>query len=160
KILVGNLDYGVTEADLRELFTQVGPVKRATLNFGPNGRSKGSGEVIFRSSAHAALAVERYHGVTLDGRTMKIEVAYNPMAVPMMMPTMMPGAVMQGSPAGGKAPRSGGRANGAGRQKQQNGPANGGKGRRGGHKGGRGGDREKRPDATKESLDADLDTYM
>ncbi|KAJ1803953.1 hypothetical protein LPJ56_005727, partial [Coemansia sp. RSA 2599] len=95
KIIISNLDYGVTADDLRALFNQVGPVSRATLHFGPNGKSKGSGEVTFKNAVHATMAVEKYHGVTLDGRSMKIEVAFNPMAVaPMMIPSMMPGAMM------------------------------------------------------------------
>ncbi|KAI8319960.1 RNA-binding domain-containing protein, partial [Martensiomyces pterosporus] len=138
KIIISNLDFGVTEADLRELFSQVGPVRRASLNFGPSGKSKGSGEVQFKNPAHAALAVERYHGVTLDGRTMKIELAFNPMA----------------QVAASAAPSNKGRRN------TSNNDPNASSSRRGGRRGGRRNDDVKRPAATKESLDADLDSYM
>ncbi|KAJ2033549.1 hypothetical protein GGI08_009093, partial [Coemansia sp. S2] len=74
RIHISNLDYAVSEADIRALFGQVGPVNKATLNYGPNGKSKGTGEVQFKNPAHAALAVEKYHGVTLDGRPMRIEI--------------------------------------------------------------------------------------
>ncbi|KAJ1719062.1 hypothetical protein LPJ53_006101, partial [Coemansia erecta] len=95
KILISNLDYGVTSDDLRTLFSQVGPVTKAMLNFNASGKSNGTGEVTFRNASNATLAVEKYHGVTLDGRAMKIEVAFNPMSVaPMMMPAMMPGQMM------------------------------------------------------------------
>ncbi|KAI7821842.1 hypothetical protein BX661DRAFT_132017, partial [Kickxella alabastrina] len=91
KILISNLDFNVTEADLRDLFSQVGPVSRATLNFGPTGKSKGTGEVHFRNASHAKVALDKYNNVTLDNRPMRIEVVFNPSAVvpPMMMPTMM-----------------------------------------------------------------------
>ncbi|KAJ2855906.1 hypothetical protein J3B02_001907 [Coemansia erecta] len=169
KIIVSNLDYGVTADDLRTLFSQVGPVSRASLHFGPNGKSKGSGEITFKNAVHATMAVEKYHGVTLDGRAMRIEVAFNPMAVaPMMIPSMMPGPMMPNVNAntnnrGRKA--GGGRSTGnssnnnnsnAGGNRRNNGRRMGGGGRRNNKSG-----KEKdSTSVTKESLDADLDSYM
>ncbi|PVU95480.1 hypothetical protein BB561_001797 [Smittium simulii] len=68
KILISNLDYKVTEADLRELFQQIGGVRKAALNFDSRGKSKGNGEVIFSKASDAYRALEKYNGVTLDGR--------------------------------------------------------------------------------------------
>eukprot|EP00158_Paraphelidium_tribonemae_P009004 Partr_v1_DN28746_c0_g1_i6_m62782 putative Polymerase (DNA-directed), delta interacting protein 3 len=47
KILVSNLHFGVTEADLKELFGSVGPLKKASLAFDATGKSKGTAEIEF-----------------------------------------------------------------------------------------------------------------
>ncbi|KAJ2228786.1 hypothetical protein IWW45_006463 [Coemansia sp. RSA 485] len=168
KIIISNLDYGVTADDLRTLFNQVGPVTRATLHFGPNGKSKGSGEVTFRNAVHATMAVEKYHGVTLDGRAMKIEVAFNPMAIaPMMMPSMMPGAVMpnignnnNNRGNGNRGNNNNGRKNGgAGGKSVGNNKGAGGNRRNAGRRTG-GNRNEKNAEVTMDSLNADLDSYM
>ncbi|KAJ1818821.1 hypothetical protein LPJ60_004118 [Coemansia sp. RSA 2675] len=170
RIHISNLDYAVSEADIRALFGQVGPVRTATLNYGPNGKSKGTGEVQFRNAAHASLAVEKYHGVTLDGRPMRIEIAFNPMAAGgMMMPAMMPAPVMQQAPASTPRGRRSGAGNSnsnAGGNRPSNnaggnagaGNASGGRGNRRGR--GRRSDSDKRSPMSKEALDADLDSYM
>jgi predicted Zn finger-like uncharacterized protein len=41
KYYVGNLDFGVTENDLRELFGGIGPVGGVSIVMGPDGRSRG-----------------------------------------------------------------------------------------------------------------------
>ncbi|KAJ2615686.1 hypothetical protein H4S08_001132 [Coemansia sp. RSA 1365] len=162
KILIGNLDYGVTEGDLRALFGQIGHVTRATLNHDRNGRSNGTGEVVFKDSSHAALAVKKYHNVELDNRKMKIEVAYNPMPnMQMAMPAMLPQMFAQpmqatSAPSGGNA----GRKSGGGNSNTNAHGNKGGRRRGGGRRGGGGNHSEKRPAPTKEELDADLDTYM
>ncbi|KAJ2461236.1 hypothetical protein GGF42_000317 [Coemansia sp. RSA 2424] len=175
RIHISNLDYAVSEADIRALFGQVGQVNRATLNYGPNGKSKGTGEVQFRNPAHAALAVEKYHGVTLDGRPMRIEIAFNPMAAAsLMMPAMMPAPMVQASgnvAANTRSRRGAGGNSNAGNNNNNNrsgaaaAASSGGSagGRRGGGRGGRGRRNESdsnRSPTTKEALDADLDSYM
>ncbi|KAJ2747744.1 hypothetical protein GGI20_000214 [Coemansia sp. BCRC 34301] len=170
RIHISNLDFGVSEGDLRQLFGQIGQISFATLNYGPNGKSKGTGEVKFKNPAHASQAVEKYHGVTLDGRPMRIEIAFNPLAAaavaPMMMPAMMQAPMVQAS--GNTRSRrggAGGSGNNAGGQANNN---NGGasvvasSGGRGGRRGGRGrrNDSDNRGPMTKEALDADLDSYM
>ncbi|PIA17945.1 RNA-binding domain-containing protein, partial [Coemansia reversa NRRL 1564] len=143
KILIGNLDYGVTEGDLRALFGQIGHVSRATLNHDRNGRSNGTGEVVFKDPSHASMAVKKYHNVELDNRKMKIEMFAQPMQT-------------TPAPSGGNAGRKSGGSN-------SNTNAQGSKGGRrrgGGRRGGSSSHSDKRPAPTKEELDADLDTYM
>ncbi|OMH78782.1 THO complex subunit 4B [Zancudomyces culisetae] len=123
KILVDNLDYKVTEGDLRELFGKVGPVRRATLNYDSRGRSRGKGEVIFSRSGDALKAMEKYNRVPLDGRPMKIEIPVaQPGAagaaagqVPMQMPMLVAvpqGGIGRGRRGPGAFPRRrGGRRN-------------------------------------------------
>jgi len=74
KISIGNLDYGVTKADISELFSEFGQMKRADIFFDSQGKSLGSGEVIFRHPHSAQKAVQKYNGVLLDGRSMKLSV--------------------------------------------------------------------------------------
>ncbi|KAJ2003019.1 hypothetical protein GGI04_003115 [Coemansia thaxteri] len=175
RIHISNLDFAVSEADLRELFGQVGHVNKAILHCKRDGTSNGTGEVQFRNPAHAAQAVEKYHGMTLDGRPMKIETAFNPLlaAASMMMPAaMMPAPVVaQPMRTGNQAGNTRGRRNDHGGGNRAGSSSGGGAGsnagsgkpRRGGRSGGRGGrrnDSEKRGPTTKEALDADLDSYM
>ncbi|RUS14898.1 hypothetical protein BC937DRAFT_93176, partial [Endogone sp. FLAS-F59071] len=67
KILVSNLDYNVTEADLRELFeTGVGPLRKVQLNYDQSGKSKGQATIIFQRARDGAVAFDKFHNVTLD----------------------------------------------------------------------------------------------
>ncbi|ORX52510.1 RNA-binding domain-containing protein [Piromyces finnis] len=74
KILISNLAYGVTSKDLKELFKDIGPVKSTAINFLPNGKSKGTGQVNFVRNNDAKRAINKYNNVELDGRPMKIEM--------------------------------------------------------------------------------------
>ncbi|KAJ2083545.1 hypothetical protein H4R24_000708 [Coemansia sp. RSA 988] len=162
KIIIGNLDYGVTEADLRALFGQIGQVVRATLNYDRNGRSKGTGEVIFRNASHASMAVDKYHNVELDNRKMKIEVAYNPISnMPMAMPAVLPQMFSQPAQSASSGGNAGRKSGGGNSNNNAQGGARGGRRRGGGRRGGSGSNNDdKRPAPTKEELDADLDSYM
>lgn len=82
KIIITNLHQNVTERDLRELFGQVGTVRSASLNFDSRGVSQGSGSVVFARSEDAMNALRKYHGVTLDGRPMKIAIPFTPSLEP------------------------------------------------------------------------------
>ncbi|KAJ2504619.1 hypothetical protein H4217_009370, partial [Coemansia sp. RSA 1939] len=168
KIVISNLYYGVTEKDLRALFEQVGPISSATLNCKGDGTSRGSGEVVFKNPMHARLAIEKYNGVHLDGRAMKIETTFDPMAAAasMMMPTMVPSPLMmQQQPQQRQQQqqsRNAGGSGGSAARNKRGGNAPAGGPRRNARGSGRRGNNPDAADAsvTKDSLDAELDSYM
>jgi len=75
---VSNLDFGVTQNDMRELFSSVGQLKHVALHYDRNGRSQGTCEIIFESRQDALSAFKSYNGVPLDGRSMLLELMGEP----------------------------------------------------------------------------------
>lgn len=73
QLAVSNLDPRVTNQDIKELFGELGPLLKHSLNFDARGRSKGTAEVVFRRAQDAQAAVRKYNGVKLDGKPMRIE---------------------------------------------------------------------------------------
>ncbi|KAK9705066.1 hypothetical protein RND81_07G031300 [Saponaria officinalis] len=74
KLYISNLDTGVSNDDIRELFTEIGELKRYAIHFDKSGRPSGSAEVVYAKRSDAFAAHKRYNNVQLDGRPMKIEV--------------------------------------------------------------------------------------
>jgi len=63
----------LTEVFLKEYFAKVvGPVKSVILQFGANGKSRGIATIAFNKVEDAKNAYERYNGVAVDGRPMKV----------------------------------------------------------------------------------------
>lgn len=78
KMNVSNLDFGVTQNDMRELFSSVGQLKHVALHYDRNGRSQGTCEIIFENRQDALSAFKSYNGVPLDGRSMLLELMGEP----------------------------------------------------------------------------------
>ncbi|XP_024029557.1 THO complex subunit 4D [Morus notabilis] len=74
KLYVSNLDYGVTNEDIRELFSEIGDLKRYAVHYDKTGRPSGSAEVVYTRRSDAFAALKRYNNVLLDGKPMKIEI--------------------------------------------------------------------------------------
>ncbi|KAF7049500.1 hypothetical protein CFC21_058024 [Triticum aestivum] len=142
KLLITNLDFGVSTEDLKELFSELGDVKRCLIHYDRSGRSKGTAEVIFARRGDAVAALRKYNNVQLDGKPMKIEIlGTNTPTAPAALPTN------NGTYARNVAKRS---------------RARGGRGRRGGGGGsGSGGRRgkERSQPRSAEELDAELEKY-
>jgi len=137
KLLVSNLDYGVSDGDIKELFAEFGPLRKAAVHYDRSGRSLGTADVIFEKRLDAVKAMKQYNGVPLDGRPMNIQITSS--AVP-------------NSSARGRLGVVGGSGQ---RNFSRNRQAGGNRGRPG--RGGGGGSRKV---PTAEELDAELDAYV
>ncbi|MBA0787189.1 hypothetical protein Gotri_026179 [Gossypium trilobum] len=147
KLYISNLDYGVSNDDVKELFSEVGDLKRFTIHYDRSGRSKGTADIVFSFRTDALAAIKRYNNVQLDGKPMKIEIVGANISTP-VAPSAANGTFgnSNGAPRGGQ-----GRGVGFGRQR-------GGIGGRGSGRGhGRGRGRGEK--VSTEDLDADLEKY-
>jgi len=74
KLLISNLDFNVSEDDLKELYQTFGDTKRLVMNYDRSGRSMGTAEIIYKNRSDAMKAMQKYNGVPLDGKAMRLEV--------------------------------------------------------------------------------------
>lgn len=76
KLYVGNLAYGVTNADLEAMFAPHGTVQSAQIIMDRDtGRSKGFGFVEMGSGAEAEAAITALNGKEVDGRQLTVNEA-------------------------------------------------------------------------------------
>lgn len=76
KLYVGNLSYGTTEQNLRELFMQAGNVTSVALIKEPGTqRSKGFAFIEMSSPSEVQKAISLFNGYTLDERQLTVSVA-------------------------------------------------------------------------------------
>ncbi|KAI3799808.1 hypothetical protein L1987_35112 [Smallanthus sonchifolius] len=88
KLYISNLDYGVTNEDIRVLFSDVGELKRCSIHCDRSGRSKGTAEVVYMHQSDAVAAMKRYNNVQLDGKPMRLELVGISIVTPVPVPPM------------------------------------------------------------------------
>ncbi|KAK8526979.1 hypothetical protein V6N13_084850 [Hibiscus sabdariffa] len=167
KLYVSNLDPGVTNEDIKELFSEIGEMKRYSVHYDNNGRSSGSAEVVYLRRSDAFAALKRYNNVLLDGKPMRIEIVGANAEIPISARVnvtgtkgrkkrtvvMTPGASQSRSSAGishGPIRRGGTMRSGRG---------GGGRGRGQGRGRGRGHGKRKPVEKSADDLDKDLENY-
>ncbi|KAG7284135.1 hypothetical protein NEMBOFW57_010496 [Staphylotrichum longicolle] len=67
-IYVRNLPWSTSNEDLVELFSTIGKVEQAEIQYEPSGRSRGSGVVRFDSADTAETAIAKFQGYQYGGR--------------------------------------------------------------------------------------------
>src|ERR1700751_2703264 len=76
KLYVGNLEYGVTNADLEKMFGAYGTVESAQVIMDRDtGRSKGFGFVEMKSDQEAQAAIAALNGAQSGGRSLTVNEA-------------------------------------------------------------------------------------
>jgi len=153
KLLLSNLDFGVSDSDLHELFAEFGDMRNAAVHYDRSGRSLGTAHVTFGRQNDAYKALRQYNDVCLDGRPMKITMEGGSSGGGMRNGAGPVKRLSQGPrPMGGNRGGNRGRGNRRGGNNKT-----GGSGGRGGSKGGK---TEKTKVPTAEELDAELDAYV
>jgi hypothetical protein len=71
-IYVRNLPWSTSNDDLIELFTTIGKVEQAEIQYEPSGRSRGTGVVRFDSAETAETAIAKFQGYQYGGRPLNL----------------------------------------------------------------------------------------
>lgn len=166
-VFVSNLDKDVNQEDVYDIFSRVGSVRTATVNYDQSGTSLGTAEVTFNTSKDAETAVREYDGAEVDGRVMNVKLIGSFVRAPQIVKKQTASAPQTTSTTTSSRGRGGRRQRditntGKGRGGATSSRGTGSRGGRGGSlRGRRGGRGRGRGGAkpTAESLDAELDAY-
>ncbi|XP_010553890.1 PREDICTED: THO complex subunit 4D-like [Tarenaya hassleriana] len=174
RLYITNLDRGVINEDIRELFAEMGELKRYAIHYDKFGQPSGSAEVVYIRRTDAFQALKKYNNVLLDGKPMRIEMADSNTEVSVAARVNVTGlnGRMKRTVAMGQGAVGRGRGRGRGREtfkripiqsQRRGGGGRGGigaaRGRGRGQGGGTGGRGKKPVEKSAEELDKDLDNY-
>lgn len=150
---VSNLHFKVSNKDLKELFEDIAPIKKAAVHYDESGRSLGTAEVIFWTRDAAIKAIKKYNSRILDGRPMSIALvpSSNPAAAAPRMGVKPNSGIHKRSQASQPSRRSQ-------RPQTKNSPRKAGPASKGRNVKGKGA-RQPKKEITQEELDADLEAY-
>ncbi|KAK9811555.1 hypothetical protein WJX72_005817 [[Myrmecia] bisecta] len=74
QVVVQGIPWSYTADELRPLFDQCGPISKADVVYGRDGRSRGYGTVRFETQEGATDAITKFHGSELEGRTLTVKL--------------------------------------------------------------------------------------
>lgn len=75
KLFVGGLPRRMRGKELREMFSEFGPVKFATVKLKPDGKSRGFGFVEFETEEGATAAQKEMNQKDFEGRALTVDFA-------------------------------------------------------------------------------------
>lgn len=96
--MITNLDSQVIDQDIQELFGEVGPVKVARMLYTRGGQCTGSAEVVYTNQNNAQTAFDKYNGVMLDNKPMRIFFLTKPVREPATNRLKTPPGAAQNKP--------------------------------------------------------------
>ncbi|KRZ18838.1 Aly/REF export factor 2, partial [Trichinella zimbabwensis] len=67
QLLVSNLNFNVTNDDVKELFQGMGAVRKAAVHYDERGRSMGLADVVYHRRVDAMRALKEFNNIKLDG---------------------------------------------------------------------------------------------
>jgi len=161
-IAITNLNYDVTENDVKEIFQKIGKVKKALIHYNAQGKSRGTAIVYYQNSAHCVKAVNEYHQAEVDGRPMYVKVLAVAGSVSRAKTPVVNVQKKRRSNSRGRRGRGRGRGKGKIRKRSQSKGKGQKKSKRGRGRGrgrGKGKKRTKTPSKTAEQLDKEMEDY-
>jgi THO complex subunit 4 len=74
RLRIENLHYDITETDLEELFSRIGPISNVSLVYDRAGRSEGVAYVTYNRYSDAKTAIAEFDGANAKGQPIRISI--------------------------------------------------------------------------------------
>ncbi|KAK1144518.1 hypothetical protein N8T08_005391 [Aspergillus melleus] len=74
KLRIENLHYDITENDLEDLFSRIGPVNNVSLVYDRAGRSEGVAYVTYNRNSDARTAISEFDGANAKGQPIRLSI--------------------------------------------------------------------------------------